>query len=361
MNGALVVRAPGTIAIEERRKPDPNPEQVVVQVSFAAICHTDHFLLDGRHPAVSYPIVPGHEVSGVVESVGELVDGIAEGDHVSVVTQIGCSHCEACGRGEVSRCPFVVDLGSTADGGWQATLLLPSRALRVVPAQLSLEAAALTEPAANAHALVRQARIQPNDVVVVLGPGPIGLLSLQYALLRKPKLTLVAGLEHDEARLALARRMGANEVISARPEQLADTISRALAGRDPTVILQCAPSIAATRTALAISRRRSRVLIEGYAGDEQTISLNPDLLAAEERVVQGVRGWNIYDFDAALDINASGLVDIESLISGRYALAGYEAALAASLDYGSGAMRVLFDLATVGRPEETMAAGATAY
>jgi L-iditol 2-dehydrogenase len=338
---ALVVSREEHIDVLHRGQPPVGDDEVLIEVGFAAICHTDHFVIGGGHPLARYPIVPGHEISGTIAALGNGVCDRRLGDRVAVVTQIGCNECATCVSGRVGECASVRHLGSTVDGGWQEHLVVPQRATRLIPSAMSTRAGALVEPAANAHALVGAAHVTKDDTVVVLGPGPIGLLALQFALLREPSFVLVAGLPGDRERLRMAAQLGAHDVVAAHPSYLPTAIRERVPG-NVSVVFPCAPSVAATATALAVLDRRGRLCVEGYAASDETVVISPDRLVADELTVCGVNGWALQDFDAALAEIAAGRVEVDALVTHEFRLDEFRRALAASTSYAEGALRVVF-------------------
>lgn len=339
---AIVVTGPERVELVERPGPRPAPDEVVLRVACAGICHTDHFIVSGYHPAVEYPVVPGHEFSGAVIARGDRVKDLTQGDLVAVVTQLGCGRCVACAQDMVGRCRSKRELGSSLDGGWQEEIAVPARAVRKLPRELGLTAGALTEPSANAHALVRRARINPQDTVAIIGPGAIGLLALQYALLCRPSLVVVAGLEHDEPRLERARRLGAHATVAASPERLAESILLHTHGHGADVVLQCAPSVVASAVAVEVAAANGRILVEGFAASSECIELAPDSLVLRELSLEGVCGWSLSDFDAALDLNGRGAISVESLITHCFSFDDFDQALQTAADWAAGAIKVVF-------------------
>jgi L-iditol 2-dehydrogenase len=355
---ALVASGPGELTLADRPRPTANEGEVVVDVAWAAICHTDYFLLDGRHPAANYPIVPGHEFSGSISLVGEGVSASRVGEPVAIVTQVGCGSCVACAGDRVGRCPDVRELGSNVDGGWQEQVVVPAKAARPLPATLSLLEAALTEPSANAYALVGAAHLARGDRIAVIGPGPIGILAIQYARLHDPARLVMVGLEGDSARLALAVELGADEGLAApTPEEVIDAL-----GGPADVVLQCAPAVSATSAALDLAGRGGRVVIEGFAAIPDAIPNSPDRLVLHEISLLGVRGWRISDFDAALALNSRHLIDVASLVTHRFDLSEFEQALQQAADHESGVGRVVFSIAGTAerQPQASHAVGVRA-
>ena len=343
---AFVVSEPGSVGVVDRPDPRPGPGEVVVKVGVATICHTDMYLLGGRHQSAAYPVVPGHEFSGTIHEAGQGVDPARLGQRVAVQTLLGCGWCVECQRGNPGFCGSLREFGSLADGGWEEFVAMPGYAARPFEGDLSLAGAALTEPSANAHAIVRAAGIGYTDVVVVIGPGAIGLLTMQYARLWHPRRTIVVGTEKDLRRLEVARALGADDVLAcSSTEEAIDGVMYLTGGRGADAVLQCAGSIEATRTAIGIVATNGRVAIEGVVGGWDEIGVSPDRLVAKQCVVRGVRGWTVPDFSAALEYNSRGLVQLAPIITHHFPLQSYEEALQLAFGGGEETIKVAFDLA----------------
>lgn len=321
--------------------PEPGPREAIVAVAYAGICHTDHYILHGGHPAVSYPVVPGHEVSGTVVSVGREIAGVHEGDAVAVQTQLGCGVCDSCRQDQLALCRAAQQLGSTVDGGWQSHLTLEQQSLYRLPEQLSLRDGALVEPAANGHAAARAAEIADGDTVVVIGPGPIGLLALQFAKLARPGMLALVGRSHDARRLELGRELGADVTI-ADDDPLEPLLQRT-DGRGADVVIQCAGSVEAFKLALAVARPpRARIVIEGYAARGEGVVVEPDSIAVQQTTIRGVNGWSLDDFRSAIARAAAGEIALGRLLTDTFALTDFERAIAASTDYAAGTVKAAF-------------------
>ena len=222
---------------------------------------------------------------------------------------------------------------------------MPGYAARPFEGDLSLAGAALTEPSANAHAIVRAAGIGYSDVVTVIGPGAIGLLTMQYARLFHPRKTIVVGTEKDQRRLEVARALGADDVLAcSSTEEALEAVLSLTGGRGADAVLQCAGSTEATRLAIGIVATNGRVAIEGAVGGWDEIGVSPDRLVAKQCLVRGVRGWTVADFCAALEYNSRGLVDLGPIITHHFPLQSYEEALRLAFGGGDGAIKVAFDM-----------------
>lgn len=341
---ALYTAAPGQYGLVERPLPVPAPDEALLRVAAAGLCHTDVIIREGTASHVRYPVVPGHEFSGVVAEVGAGVRSLRPGDRVAMHTIVNCGQCRPCRRGLIAACEQYDECGSKRDGGFAEYVAVPARCLYRVAGHLSLAEAALAEPAANAHSVVRQAEVRQGDRVVVIGPGPIGLLALQFARLRHPSLLVLVGTR--DQRLALGRRLGATHTVNlTRAGALAEL--RALLGAGADAVLECAGTRGAVELALELAGPFGRVAIEGVLGAEETVPLAPHTLLVKGMRLIGILGWHTSDFTGALEHIESGLVDVKPLITHRLPLAQWETAFDLVTARKSEAIKVEFTFAGV--------------
>jgi len=173
---------PGNVEISERPEPSAAPAHVVLDVVAAGICGTDLHIYDGEYASLP-PVTMGHEVSGVVAELGEGVDDAWRGARVVTETYFStCGRCMFCRGGRINLCPERRSIGSFVDGGFAPRLHVPARNLHRIPDWLDGRVAAMTEPlACCCQSLLNPERVGAGDGVLVVGPGPIGLLAAQVA------------------------------------------------------------------------------------------------------------------------------------------------------------------------------------
>jgi len=339
---ALQVLGPHQLQVADVPMPPLGDDEARVKVAAATICHTDHYILAGNHPFATYPVTPGHEFSGVVEAVGAKVTHLQPGTRAAVQTLIPCGHCRFCWRGDINMCENLLELGSLRPGGYEEYVVVPANLLHPIADDFSLEEAAMTEPSANAHNVVRQADIQAGDTVVVIGPGPIGLLVMQYARLKNPDQLILVGLPGDAARLEAGLQLGATATLGLPPDEAVTRIYELTNGRGADRVLQCAGAVNATALALEVAGMGATIVVEGVTGTDKAIPLPPDLLVNKGLTLRGARGWNVADFAAALRINQSGRVNLKALLTHRFALDQYETAFEMTGKYLDGVIKAAF-------------------
>src|SRR3954449_12172418 len=206
---AVQITSPGVIELVDAPVGEPGPGEAVVRIAYAGICGSDRELLEGGRPDgfVRYPVVPGHEWSGVVDAVGPGADPRLLGRKVVGEGFRNCQACDACRTGQTTLCeaPYE-ETGFTQPGAWNERLRLPARLLHVLPDDADLRAAALLEPAACVAEACLLAALAPGERAVVVGGGTLGLLSAQLLRASSPRELVVVA--HRPERAALAPRGG---------------------------------------------------------------------------------------------------------------------------------------------------------
>ena len=336
---ALYTERPGRYGLADRPKPTAAADEALVKVTNAGLCHTDVLIRDGEAGHVRYPVIPGHEFAGVVEECGPAVKSLATGDRVVVHTLTSCGHCAACCSGDPAGCAHVGERGASLDGGFAEYCTVPDRFLHKLPDTVSLEDAALVEPLANAVSAVRQTCVGPGDQVVIVGPGPIGLLALQVARLADPSALVLVG-TRDE-RLALGRSLGATHTVNIREEGARDRLKELLGARGANVAIECAGTMSALEVAMDLTGWRGRVGIEG--GHPDLLPVSSDYLIERSMTLIGICGWTTPDFVQALQLLSSGRVKVAPLITHTFALDQWEAAFEMITHRKSEAIKVTFN------------------
>src|SRR6266513_4608893 len=234
-----VSRAGGPFELVERDIPEPQVEWVRVKVDACGVCHSDSLIKEGLWPGIQYPRVPGHEVIGVVDLVGERVKPWKRGQRVGVGWHGGnCGYCDHCRRGEFFACEVaLLTTGISFDGGYAEYLVAPAKALAHVPDELSaIDGAALMCAGVTTFNALRNSGARGGDVVAVLGIGGLGHLGVQFAA-RMGFNTVAIGRGRDEEELV--KRLGARQYIDSRSQNAAEELNK-LGGAK--VILGTVPS-----------------------------------------------------------------------------------------------------------------------
>ena len=313
---ARVAHEPGALELCSIPDPDPGSGEVVVAVAAAGLCGSD---LEAYHQrlASTTPLtrVPGHEFSGRIVALGAGVEGWSVGDHVvSETAAYVCGTCALCRSGQYNLCPWRRGFGFGVDGAFAPYVRVPVRCLHRVPASLPLHLAALTEPTCVTYnAVVEKSTVAPGDLVVVVGSGTIGLLALQWARSRGAGVALV-GITGDEARLAVARELGAVATWDALKDDIDTMVRERTDGLGvPLVVDAVGGSALSMDLALRIVRPAGQITKVGwFAG---TTNPTMDALVAKAVRLQGSFSHTWPMWERCLQLLAAGTIQLAPIVS----------------------------------------------
>jgi L-iditol 2-dehydrogenase len=310
----------GNVGLSEREPRPVGPGQVALDVLAVGICGTDLHIWLGEYPSVP-PVTLGHEVCGVVAEVGEGVDPDWLGRRVVVETYDStCGRCRHCRSGRGNRCVERKSIGTHVDGGMAPRLVLPAQNLHEVPESLSDAGASLAEPVACVcNSLLEPNAIEPGDAVLVIGPGPIGLVAAQVARAAGGLVT-VRGTERDEVRLLLARELGFAvqcDGRSTRPDA------------EPfDVVVECSGSEPGIRHGLDALERGGTFVLMGLRGADVTVPF--DRICFHELLVRSGFASTPASWRHAMRLIHAGALELEPLVTDVVPLAEWERAFEAS-------------------------------
>jgi L-iditol 2-dehydrogenase len=318
-NRAAVLVRPREIAMEQRPIPAPGPRDVLVEVASVGVCGSDvHWYEHGRigDLVVRAPLVLGHECAGRVVAVGTEATKHAIGDRVCLEPGVPCGHCRECRTGRYNLCPDVAFFATPpVDGAFADFVTIHEDFAFALPDGMSDDVGALMEPLSVGIWACRKAGVTAGDHVLVTGAGPIGLLAMQVA--KAFGATDVAVSDVNEHRLAVAERLGATRTLRA--------------GRDAPgevdALIECSGHPAALVAGIEALRPAGTAVLVGMGPDPAT-EIPVSLLQTRELWLTGTfRYANTYP--TAIDLAATGRVDVAALITGHYALDDTEDALLA--------------------------------
>ncbi len=256
---------------------DPGPGQVIMNVQAVGVCGSDLHVYHGTESfPMRYPVALGHEMTGSIVAVGPGVQGWSIGDRVVSETAYQvCGTCLLCRQGHYNLCPDRLGFGALVDGGMAEYVLTRAAILHRVPEGVDEVSAAMTEPTSVAfHGLTVNTEITPGDSVVVIGPGPVGLMAVQVASLYSPRQLAVIGTAMDAPRLALARKLGADAVYEDSDSALA-ALKTAGFGIGADVVIDAAGVSSTLQLALALVRPGGQITKIGWGPQALEFSLDP--------------------------------------------------------------------------------------
>jgi len=214
----VTLTKPRTLAIDRTAVPVPGPGEILIKVLRVGVCGSDPTIYRGLHPYVTYPVVMGHEFSGLIAALGAGVTGHTLGERVTVIPHLVCGECEPCRSETYNFCEKLRCTGAEADGAHVEYKCMPAPMVIPIPQAMTLDDAALVEPAAVGYHGAQRGDLRPQDAVLVIGAGPIGLFCMQSCRALGVRKAFVADL--DPWRLDLALKLGADGVINVSKETL---------------------------------------------------------------------------------------------------------------------------------------------
>lgn len=306
------------IQVSDIPMPEPKDNEILAKIEYAGFCATDIELLTGemlhiKNGNTTYPLVPGHEWSGTIVKMGSKVKGFAIGDKVTSDVSLGCGECASCREGRYNICPNREVVGSyrNKQGVFAEYITVPQRHTYKVPANVSLEEAALAEPAGTSEYAVKRARIPAGANVLVIGDGPIGQLAAQLANIEGAGKVILAG--SWDAKLAIAKDCGIQETINYHHEDVAARTKELTDGEGAMIIIETSGSNAALASAVAALKPGGRiVMVSWYNGDSVSLAMN-QVIGKDAELIGTLASPN--SFQACLNYMAEGKLKVKPLIT----------------------------------------------
>lgn len=291
----------GDIRIDEVAKPIPGPHEALIKVAYAGICGSDlHIYRKGMFVA-RIPETMGHEFVGIVEAVGEKVRNVGCGDRVVGDPRVGCGKCAWCAEGGYNLCPQLGFIGEAVPGCFAEYLTLPADKLLLLPAEMDLRTAALVEPVAVAMHIVKRSGIRKNEHLGIIGAGPIGLLTMLAAkAIVQASVTMI---DISPARLSLAQKLGAEQVLQRFPET----------GNFVDAAVEAVGLGATLDGSLQWVKPKGRVVLAGIYEDK--VDFDPNIIINKELETVGINAYETADLKDAAELLASGKINAEGVIS----------------------------------------------
>lgn len=319
-------RGVGNIEVQEVEIPKVEPDSLLVEVKAAGICGTDIHILHDRS-VYDPPVILGHEYAGVVIEVGKDVEGFSIEDRVTSPATVPCGECMMCWTGHQNRCTSENKriLGvSKANGAFAKFMSVPAKIAHKIPPKVSFEEAALSEPTACVvHAVAERVEVKVGDVVVFLGPGPMGLLGLQVAKAQGAEQVIVTGTRADKERLRLAKELGADIVINIAEEEANEIVRGVTDGLGADIVFEAAGSDVARRQAFELVRRTGKIGLIGITGALST-DIDLDQIVEKELNVRGSWGTVWTSWRRTLKLLAGQKIKIGPLVTAQLKLDEWE-------------------------------------
>ncbi|MCI0525704.1 MAG: zinc-binding dehydrogenase [Acidobacteria bacterium] len=313
---------PGSVEVREMAIPEIGEDEALLQVGAVSVCGSDVHQYHGSQSwPVAVPVVLGHEFGGIVAMTGSRVRSVKEGDRVvSETASYICGKCMMCRTGAYNLCPERKGFGYGINGAMAGYVKVAERCLHHIPDNLPFEKAALTEPCCVGYnCVIEKSKVKPGDTVVVLGPGPIGLLCAEMARLAGAGNLIVAGMARDASRLAAAEELGVTRAINLQEINLAEFVRGLGDGLGAHLVIDAAGSSAALKTALDIVRPGGQITKVGWGPQPLGFSLDP--LVQKAVTLQGSFSHTFQNWEMVVSMLASGQINLKPIIS---RVAGFE-------------------------------------
>ncbi len=308
-----VLDEPGSLRVEERERPEPGPDELLVKIREIGICGSDvHYYEHGRigDYVVESPLVLGHESAGEVVTVGENA-GFEQGDRVALEPGVPCRRCVHCKRGEYNLCPDVTFMATPPDDGAFAEYVAwPADFAYRLPDSVTLREGALCEPLSVGIHAARRANIGVGDSVLVTGCGPIGLLAMEA--IRAVGATEVFVSDVVPEKLELAESRGADATIDVRERGMAEAVAELTDGEGVDVVVEASGAEPAIRSSIDAVRRGGTIVLIGLAQNAEIPLDTGEIIDNELDLFGSFRYRNTYP--TAIELLADGAVDVEGIV-----------------------------------------------
>jgi L-iditol 2-dehydrogenase len=304
---AWVLGGPGELSLTQKPVPQPGVAEVLVRIGATAVCGTDLEVINHGEPALiqgglpfNKNFTPGHEYMGTVVRLGTSVDEFAVGDRVAVEIHAGCGRCERCREGMYTAClNYGMNFGDhnkghrangfTTDGGFAEYAVNHINTLVLVPADMTDEEATLIVTAGTAtYGLDALGGLVAGQSVVVIGPGPIGLMSVGVAKALGANPVILIGTRRDRNRLDIGRKLGADAVVDVDEEDAVEAVRRITRGNGAHYVMECSGAPAAVNQAARMLNRGGRICLAAFS--HGLVPVDVAYLVSNNIYLFGIRG-----------------------------------------------------------------------
>lgn len=302
---AILLNAVEQMCVQDVVVPVPGDDEVLIKVKAAGLCGSDFHIYHGTYPAV-YPLIQGHEFSGVIEKVGEKVTGWKTGQRVTVDPNIYCHHCYYCLKSQENMCENAQASGVTRNGAFAEYVTVPASQLYELPETVSFEEGALIEPLACAIYGVKRLQPEYGGRAVIFGAGPMGLLLLKA--LNIAGMSQIAVVDLDPVCLKRASEMGAAKTFC----EIGEVRKAYLRGFDVVVDATGSPKV--IEQMFSVAAKRARILQFGCANTDTVVPISPYQIYANDWTYIGTC-TAVHTYAQAIDLVSAGKIRVKDVIS----------------------------------------------
>lgn len=311
---AIVCKEPGVFKLMTQEPPQLEKGHALVNVKRVGICGTDLHAFTGNQPFFKYPRILGHELAGTIDAAWENPYGLKQGDQVSVIPYMECGECTACKKGLTNCCTNMQVMGVHIDGGMAEQISVPCDHL-IKTNTLTLDQSAVLEPLSiGAHA-VRRSELQKDDVVLVIGAGPIGLGVMHAA---KQKGARVIAMDTNEERLAFSKKWAGVDCLINVVNESVEQFVNSRNGDRPSIVFDATGNSKSMMSAFHYPAHGGKLIYVGLVKSDITFS--DPLFHSKELTLMASRNATREDFDVVVDSFESGFIDEKTFITHRSTL-----------------------------------------
>jgi 2-desacetyl-2-hydroxyethyl bacteriochlorophyllide A dehydrogenase len=316
---AKTARTRGALELKEFDRPDPGPNEVLVSVDYAGLCGSDAsiYTFEGEYDRMDLPTVIGHEYTGTVVEVGADVTDLSEGQRVAERPIRGCGVCHFCRSGTSTLCENAAITGVDHHGAYGEFVVAPAGSLNVVSPDVPARRAAVVEPASvGVRAVTRHSRVRAGSSVLVLGPGPIGILTAQVATTQGGDVVVVGVSADSDYRLPLAADLGL-ETLNVETADWQAVCDEHTDGLGYDVVFDTTGHPSGLQTAIDAVRKGGQIVVVGLPG-ETTVPYST--LVRSEVDIQCTYASDWQDFERALSLIRDGGLTVDPMLEDRFSL-----------------------------------------
>lgn len=335
MMKAAICKDLETIVIEEVPIPQPGPGEVLVQVKATGLCGSDVDGYLGHHPMMKWPLILGHECSGMVAEMGPGAEGWRVGDAVAVEPFFTCKTCPACIQGKYNLCVDLKITGHQVPGSLAEYTIAEACFLHRKPDNVSFAEAAIAEPTSGSLHAVERCSIRLGDFVVIIGCGTMGVLAMQHAL-NKGAEVLIS--EPSGFKLAVARELGAQHTVDPTQEDLKERVMELTGSIGADCVIEAVGKPETLAETVGLVKRGGTIMLIGWSGNE-TDPFDLTAVTLDELAVLGTLGF-CHDFPVTLKLMSQGKVTVAPIITHRLPLERVEEGIRMLRDHAESVWKI---------------------
>jgi alcohol dehydrogenase, propanol-preferring len=285
MKAARIVNVNEPLQVQDVQTPKPKDSQILIKVQSVGVCHSDVHVWEGYYEGISgqqlkttdrgvkYPLTPGHEIAGIVDSLGEQVEGFSKYEKVLVYPWVGEGMCPACKIGQENLCDKPRSLGIYSDGGYAEYVLVPNyKYLVKIGDDMDTDISApLACAGLTAYGAIKNANLKPDENVVIVGTGGLGLMAIQLA--KAVTGARIIAMDIDDKKLEVAKKEGADIIVNSKKEDPVKAIMELTGKLGADAVIDFVNATKTVETDTQFLRRRAKLLLVGLFGGELKLSL----------------------------------------------------------------------------------------